>query len=86
MTRSAIYRLIDDERTRQQSKWGGQHAWGTGDCSSQHVHPIVKSAVLMEEAGEVARAILDRDSADLKTELVQVAAVAVAWLESLGGV
>ena len=53
------------------------------DCSSLDVPPIVKVAVLTEETGEVARAVLDDDTADLIRELVQVAAVAVAWLESL---
>jgi NTP pyrophosphatase (non-canonical NTP hydrolase) len=38
--------------------------------------------VLAEECGEVARAALD-GTIDLKDELVQVAAVAVAWLEGL---
>jgi NTP pyrophosphatase (non-canonical NTP hydrolase) len=41
----------------------------------------VKAAVLMEECGEVARAVLD--IADVRSELVQVAAVAIAWLEGL---
>jgi NTP pyrophosphatase (non-canonical NTP hydrolase) len=43
----------------------------------------VKMTVLMEEVGEVARALLDGNADQLETELVQVAAVAVAWLESL---
>jgi hypothetical protein len=34
------------------------------------------------DGGEVARAVLDRSSENLRDELVQVAAVAVAWLES----
>jgi hypothetical protein len=38
--------------------------------------------VLAEECGEVARSALD-GTLDLKDELIQVAAVAVAWLESL---
>ena len=43
-----------------------------------------KLAILMEEVGEVARAINDRQSRDeLRAELVQVAAVAVAWLEAM---
>ena len=43
----------------------------------------MKAAVLNEECGEVARAVLDRDEDALVNELIQVAAVAVAWLESL---
>ena len=81
--RASIYKLIDDERGRQQHKWAGPHGWGEGDCSSRGVEPITKVAVLSEECGEVARAVLDQDVDQLRTELVQVAAVAVAWLESL---
>ena len=40
-------------------------------------------AVLVEEVGEVARAILEGDGLD--EELVQVAAVCVAWRESRRG-
>lgn len=83
MNRHDINEAIDKERTRQQLKWGGGHDWGSGDCSSAHVAPTVKAAVLSEECGEVARAVLDRDDDALRVELIQVAAVAVAWLESL---
>ena len=83
MTREQIYAAINAERTRQSKKWDKPHNWGRGDCSSHEVSPIVKSAVLAEECGEVAKAVLELDSDALKQELVQVAAVAVAWLESL---
>ena len=82
MTRAEVFALINAERARQHAKWSGSGRWGTGDCSSLRVSPIVKSAVLAEECGEVARAVLD-GSEELTAELVQVAAVAVAWLEAL---
>ena len=82
MTRAEVYALINAERDQQAIKWGPPHAWGQGDCSSPDVDDRTKAAVLMEEAGEVARAILDGH--DLRAELVQVAAVAVAWLEAIG--
>jgi NTP pyrophosphatase (non-canonical NTP hydrolase) len=45
---------------------------------------MVKVAVLTEECGEVARAALDHGySRQLRTELVQVAAVAVAIIEGM---
>lgn len=81
--RDEIVAMIDAERARQAEKWGGPHAWGMGDCSSDDVPAIVKSAVLAEECGEVARAVLDTDEVSLRDELVQVAAVAIAWLEGL---
>lgn len=83
MKRAAVYALIDAERARQSYTWGRPHTWGLGDCSSANVELTVKSAVLQEECGEVARAVLDRDPAALRTELVQIAAVAVAWLEGM---
>ena len=83
MKRSDIWREIKAERERQSRQWGDEHAWGEGDCSSHLVAPIVKAAVLNEECGEVARAVLDRDEDEIVNELIQVAAVAVAWLESL---
>ena len=43
----------------------------------------LKLTVLAEEFGEVARAILEENFSNLKEELVQVAAVTVAWLESI---
>jgi NTP pyrophosphatase (non-canonical NTP hydrolase) len=47
-----------------------------------------KYAVLGEEFGEVANAMLEAsfgkaDAENIRRELIQVAAVAVAWLESL---
>jgi hypothetical protein len=82
MNRSEIYAAIGAERIRQMVQWGHPHDWGVGDCSSPDVPTIVKAAVLSEECGEVARAVLDRDDAALRAELIQVAAVAVAWLET----
>jgi hypothetical protein len=81
MTRDDIWGAILAERDRQASKWDREHDWGYGDCSSDLVSPAVKAAVLAEECGEVARAALD-GTVDLWDELIQVAAVAVAWLES----
>lgn len=86
MNRDAIFRAILAERVEQERRWSGDHAWGKGSCASLEVEPIVKVAVLAEECGEVARAVLDGDGAqsvDLHDELVQVAAVCVGWLESL---
>ena len=85
MTRDQIFAAIIAERGRQIAKWygNGPHDWGEGDCSSDLVPDPVKAAVLLEETGEVARAMLDHKPADLARELVQVAAVAVAWLEAL---
>ena len=78
-----MYAAIDEERARQGVKWAAPHPWGQGDCSSKAVPDPVKAAVLAEECGEVARAVLDMDPEGLRAELVQVGALAVGWLESL---
>ncbi len=84
MTRAEIVALIGAERDRQAAKWNRPHDWGFGDCSADTVPDPIKAAVLAEECGEVARAVLDcTATATLAAELVQVAAVAVAWLEAL---
>jgi hypothetical protein len=81
MDRREVFAEIDAERARQAAKWGAPGFWGTGDCSSLDIPETVKVAVLAEECGEVARAVLERDPENLRHELIQVAAVAVAWLE-----
>ena len=78
-----IVDAIKQERARQEQLWNREHSWGTGDCSSPAVPMIVKAVVLGEECGEVMQAVLDLDDDALRTELVQVAAVAVAILEGL---
>jgi hypothetical protein len=78
-----IWTAVQAERRRQRDKWSGPHAWGMGDCSSPGVPAPVKAAVLAEECGEAARAALEQNGDQLRKELVQVAAVAVAWLEFL---
>jgi NTP pyrophosphatase (non-canonical NTP hydrolase) len=85
VTRDAIHALIDAERARQ------ERLKAEGKLRATCLDPIdeaVKLAALTEEVGEVARAVLgrsawSRDGGDLTAELVQVAAVCVAWLESL---
>lgn len=66
-----IIKDICAERTRQDEKWGQQDhdedRWLT---------------ILVEEVGEVAKAIQDDDPINYLEELTQVAAVAVAALEA----
>ena len=77
MDRNKIYKMIDEERDRQDKKFGDR----------SDLPRFVWSTILTEENGEVAKACLDIVSEkstldELQTELIQVAAVAVAWLES----
>lgn len=50
---------------------------------SPSVGPQVKLAALVEEVGEVGRALTyDQSDASLNEELLQVASVALSWLQS----
>lgn len=70
LTRAEVYALIDAERTRQAARW------------PEFRHPLEAISVLAEEVGEAAKAFNDGEGAErLRAELVQVAAVAVKWLE-----
>jgi hypothetical protein len=64
------------ERHRQDAKWGGVPGV---DRRDDHTY----AAVLGEEFGEVCKAWLERDTAALRVELIQTAAVAIAWIEEL---
>jgi NTP pyrophosphatase (non-canonical NTP hydrolase) len=69
------------ERVRQDElQKAGKFAW---TCATRHVTDDCKLKVLVEEIGEVARALCEGDRANLREELVQCAAVCVAWCESL---
>jgi NTP pyrophosphatase (non-canonical NTP hydrolase) len=70
----AVLDEVGAERNRQEKLWGPQN------------HPAsYYYLILAEEVGEVAKAILENKSsvAHTRSELVQVAAVAVAMVESL---
>lgn len=71
---NVIIGLIKMERDHQDTKWGEKN------------HPDAKwLAILMEEVGELAKAMLEAPSgepqSDVDDELTQVAAVALAWME-----
>lgn len=96
---AATQRALDDvaaERDRQRSKWGQQTLPdGTGgepwdqierDTARQRCDQAMQAGQLqwrhvLEE--EVAEALAETDPTALRAELVQVAAVAVQWVEAL---
>jgi len=107
--RSDILVEIDEERDRQDLKWGEQnHPDGTGinwvnqitpvfgwkDNASEHTAMLAKLLtnraasrnqetwlnILLEE---VAEAFAETDLDKLRTELIQVAAVAAQWVEAI---
>ena len=65
---------IIDERKAQDKDWGPVEEGREIETMPQ---------VLMEEVGEVARAILEHDPIQQREELIEVAAVAVKWIEWL---
>lgn len=92
-----VLRLVFDERQRQIKKWGVQnHRDGTGsglldtrnandarrECDRMHyeMHDVSWLHILQEEFLETAET---ETVDDLKKELVQLAAVAVAWVEAI---
>lgn len=62
---------IGEERSRQDVIWGRQNG-----------HPVeLWMAILMEEVGELARSVLEKDKPNYYVEAIQVAAVAAAIAE-----
>lgn len=95
MSRLDVLADVNAERDRQETKWGEQnHPDGTGGpllvaaaiearrrCESASSEGrLTYGHILAEEAAE---AFAESDKAALRKELVQVAAVAVAWVEKL---
>jgi len=68
-----ILQQVAAERCRQDLVWGDERMHRLG----------LWYLILSEEVGEVAKAILEHEIAELRVELIQVAAVAVATIESL---
>lgn len=62
--------IIERERTSQDERWG-----------KQVLSPTEWLTVIAEEFGEVAKQVKERK--DVRTELIQLTAVCVAWLEEI---
>jgi NTP pyrophosphatase (non-canonical NTP hydrolase) len=95
VSRGGALELVLEERRRQDARWGR--------AFDRRLPAGSWLAVLGEEVGEVAKALLETagadagaaasfsiataraDEHDLVGELVQVAAVALGWLESIAG-
>ena len=77
----SILELVAKERGRQEALYSsGALLWiaSVPECPDS-----LRLAALVEEVGEVARALHEGEQENLRAELVQVAAVAVAWLEGI---
>lgn len=68
--REKIMRAVHNERDRQEELWG-----------EQDHHPERWLSILGEEFGEVCKAVGENEPEEYRTELIQVAAVAVSMVE-----
>jgi NTP pyrophosphatase (non-canonical NTP hydrolase) len=86
---AAVLQDVLVERQRQTESWG----MTKGDCAQPSTPDTRRLGILMEEVGEVAELVNDDGIIgdrprgvvvkEMYEELVQVAAVAVAWCEGL---
>lgn len=84
---SAIAAVLAERERHDALKAAGRFPYTIADAE---MNDAARLAALVEEVGEVARALQERDRSvhdthriDLRTELVQVAAIATAWVERL---
>lgn len=73
MIPSTVLHTITQERIEQDMKWGAY----------RDQPDMTWISILLKEVLEVAQATIEHDAVRMKTELVQVAAVAIAWLEAI---
>ena len=71
MNEAMVMQRIRNERSRQEAKWG-----------QQNHDPLLWLAILGEEVGEANKAAIEGEGGKYCKELVEVAAVAVAAVES----
>lgn len=71
-TLSEAFGLVRAELSRQDEKWG----------ADRNQHDMIWLTILSEEFGETAQAILKKQPVETTEELVQVAAVSIAWLKN----
>jgi NTP pyrophosphatase (non-canonical NTP hydrolase) len=74
-------RLILEEITAERLRQELKHPNST--CANVELHSDSKFCILAEEVGEIAKSLNDGDHENLRTELLQVAAVCVAWIEAI---
>jgi hypothetical protein len=68
-----VMSMMTAERKRQDEKWGEQN----------HTNGVW-ALILGEEFGESCQAALDKSDKEVVQELIQVAAVCIAWIEAIG--
>lgn len=92
--RMRVLAEVADERLRQIDKWPEDYPDGTGSnalvrlrdfsqgiCKAAASAGVVTFTQILQE--EVAEALAEADPVRLRAELIQVAAVAIKWIEAL---
>lgn len=69
---TGVLQEVISEMVSQDKKWS----------PDRNLDPLLWNAILGEEVGEVSKAILEND-ANLRQELIQVAAVAIQFIECI---
>ena len=72
MKKTSALLAILDERIKQEKQWGRQNH-----------DPLFWLAILVEEVGELSTEVLHVNLSEMRKEAVQVAAVSLAFIESL---
>src|SRR5579872_2792286 len=85
--RIRIFRDVIDERDRQDMlKRQGKFKFSCADPDCHEFNDLYRCSILGEEMGEVCRAVNeDEPQVRLREELIQVIAVATAWIEHIDG-
>ena len=73
VTREDYQALVQAEMDRQVEKWGEQRHWD---------HEWL--AIVMEELGEVAKAIVEGKPKEMREEMIQLAALIETWYRDTG--
>ena len=72
-TAHTIYGKSIEELFRQYQKWGGQ----------REITPHVWNTIMVEEVGEIAKALLDKDAAHAQKEIIQAVTCLVQLYHAL---
>lgn len=80
-TRTVLRKIIAERKRQEKLCRDGKFSF---TCASPDISEMAKLPILVEEVGEVAKEVTEAESLyRLQTELIQVAAVAVAWASAL---
>lgn len=96
MIEISVYTEIEEERNKAEAKfpdqhlpsgtsrsdWSGEELAAKAECNKRHKYGNLTWRDVLYE--EVCEAFAEEDPAKLRAELVQVAAMAVRWIEDLG--